>query len=141
MKYYKSFVRLLAFSYALGSCQCDNMIPPSGGYTAKIFYRNSKGEDLLNSSTIGHLDPYSIKIDGKFRYVSGEILPKGGYSAYYFGFTMWPPNENHIVSISGVFSDTIRCSYTDNVMNSCSYNKMAVPVKSNINEVIIEITK
>ena len=47
---------------ALSGCSNKHSVSPAPAFTAKVHYKSKAGEDLLNSSTAGHIDVSDVKV-------------------------------------------------------------------------------
>ncbi|MFM9838601.1 MAG: hypothetical protein ACKVOQ_10080 [Cyclobacteriaceae bacterium] len=132
----KNFVFWLAFGYMMGSCSCGDDHAPKYPYNASIFYRNSKGEDLLDPSISNHFEIGTIKING----FPASLLKKDGGSAWAsLGFPVGYCIDKNltasgnfngtietIISIDTKINDTLKCNYQNGKLIGCIYNKTNV---------------
>jgi hypothetical protein len=122
----------MVFGYLMGSCECGVNKPLPSYSRAYIFYKNFKGEDLLDVNTAGHFDFSIIKIDGKSGITNGKVLAGTGFThigfpeGYYLELPLLTTDAYHIISLNSTNSDTLSYTYTGTKLMQCDYNKINV---------------
>ncbi len=105
-------------------------------YWVYVYYKNSKGENLLDPSTIGHYNRGDVKINGmglgvgEFRVDSARYhspLPKG------FALSFPLPNSTNstgetisLITLNNTTTDTLASRILGTVLKSCTYNRVNV---------------
>lgn len=127
----------LLFGYLMGSCNCGDDHAPLYPYTAKIFYKNSKKQDLLDTTTANHLDAAAILINGNSVEINkmevGSIWESRGFPTGYClvkGLSVsrnYSGTNTYFITLSQSLSDTLLCNYSNGKLVECFYNRVDVP--------------
>jgi hypothetical protein len=134
----KFFICWLTFGYMMGSCSCGDEHAPKYPYNASIFYRNSKGEDLLDPGVTNHFEIETMKINGFPASLSlrkrdvGSVWASLGFPIGYCLNKNLTADGNYngsietIILIDAKISDTLKCDYQNGKLIKCFYNKANV---------------
>ncbi len=141
MKNFKLFILWTLFAHLLGSCQCGSNLGPVF-YGAWIFYRNAKGEDLLDAKTKGHFE--SPKIDGldAFQPFRKTEAGSSGFPIGYYMYVELKTNKTKIIILlNNTISDTLSYTFSGTKLTSCEYNRTNVLQANDPHEFPVLIVK
>lgn len=114
--------------------------PPFNGndpmYAVMIYYKNDKGEDLLDPATVGHYNQNDIRINGYSMKESNFSIDSTQNSSYPKGFALsfdiWQKGNSdsigYIILLNTNTIDTlsVKASKTQGTLISCKYDKVDV---------------
>ncbi|MFM9838603.1 MAG: hypothetical protein ACKVOQ_10090 [Cyclobacteriaceae bacterium] len=126
------FIWLFMFmSYVMGSCTCGS--PQPKFYTAFIYYKNTKGEDLLDTKIQGHFSIDSIKLNGyhsdiaNFSIVNTSNLADPNLpNGLGLSIVLSTSVNRQVISLNKALSDTLYYSFSNATLVTCRYNRAMV---------------
>ena len=135
---------LSAFSLLVMGCPDPNahfLTDPR--YSVYIYYKNSKGENLLDPSTVGHYNASDVRVNGNSSDFSidsaryNSKLPKG------YALSFIPINDGKnvgldIITLSSTIIDTLSSKYSGTTLISCAYNRVNV-LPANLNSTVFPV--
>jgi len=134
---------LFGLSFLMMGCPGPNPSDPI--YHVFIYYKNSKGENLLDPSTVGHYNASDVKVNGNTSDFSidstrqSSTLPKG------FALSFILPsgknatgNTNFIIALNSTTIDTLTCKSSGATLTSCKYNRVNV-LPANLNSPVFPV--
>lgn len=140
-------IRLIVFivvAFLMMGCPDPNSVP-NITYTIFIYYKNDKGENLLDPSTDGHYQESDIKINGSNTEFSIDTawinnLPKG-YALYFIPKGYGSDKEGRAI-ITLTSTDTLISRYSGETLVLCTYNgKNVLPSNMDSPNFPVEIVK
>lgn len=122
-------IMLVVIWFFMNSCD-DKKILNAPIYTVNIYYKNSKGENLLDPGTVGHYNKNDINVNGSdFSIDSARYhspLPKGYALSFVLSGGYSTGTFNFIITLNSATTDTLVSKFSGTVLKSCTYNRVNV---------------